>query len=120
MILRMVRIACFSIAALAIGFFGLSLFFSDLGTGESLSSRFVTAAILYFVVGFIIGFFNPGIWMLAGLVAWGGVVLGLLGLTRAGDASLSFLMVTLSIGPALLGGFLASFTAKKLSHRKSS
>lgn len=120
MIFRIVRITGFSIAALVIGFFGLSLFFSDLGPGETFFSRFVTAVILYFVVGLIIGFFNPKVWMLAGLVSWGAVMLGLIGLARQVDVGLSLLMVVLSLGPSLFGGFLASYASKKLLRRKNS
>ena len=120
MIFRIVRIAGFSITALVVGFFGLSLFFSDLGPGETLFSRSVTAVILYFAVGLIIGFFNPKVWILAGLVSWGGVILGVLGLARGEDAGLSLLMVVLSLGPSLLGGFLASYASTKLLRRKSS
>jgi len=40
------RIAGFSIAALVIGFFGMSLSFSDIGPGETFLNRFVMAVIL--------------------------------------------------------------------------
>ena len=107
-----------SMAGMAIGFFSITLFFSDLGPGETLFSRFVIAVILYLVVGLIIGFFNPKAWMLAGLVSWGAVMLGLIGLVRGEDVSYSFLMVVFSLGPSLLGGLLGSYSRKKLSHRK--
>ncbi|MFH1031856.1 MAG: hypothetical protein V1767_04785 [Chloroflexota bacterium] len=77
-----VRIVCFAIGELLLGLFGLSLFFSDPGPGETLLSRFVIAVVLYFTVGLITGFFNPRVWLLAGLVSWGGVMLGLVGLAR--------------------------------------
>jgi hypothetical protein len=120
MTLRIVKTVGFSILALAIGFFSMTLFFSDLGPGETLFSRFVIAVILYLVVGLIIGFFNTKVWMLAGLVSWGTVMLGLIGLVRGEDVSSSFFMVFLSLGPSLLGGFLGSYASKKLIRRKYS
>ncbi len=120
MIFRIVKIAGFSIAALVVGLFGLSLFFSDLGPGETMFSRFATAVIIYFVAGLLIGFFNPKVWLLAGVVGWGGVILGLSGLARGENPVLSLLMVVLSLGPSLLGGFLSSYAAKRLSSRKNS
>lgn len=118
MLLSIVKIAGFSTAALVIGFFGMSLFFSDLGPGETFFSRFVIAFILYLAVGLIIGFFNPDVWMLAALVSWGGVLLGLVSLATLEDPGLSLLMVVLSLGPSLLGGFLASYASKRLLHKK--
>ena len=83
-------------------------------------SRFVIEVILYLVVGLIIAFFNPKMWMLAGLVSWGTVMLGLIGLARGEDVGSSFLMVVLSLGSSLLGSFLGSYVSKKLIHRKLS
>ena len=120
MTLRIVKIVGFSILALVIGFFSMTLFFSDLGPGDTLFSRFVIAVILNLVVGLIIGFFNPKMWMLAGLVSWGTVMIGLIGLVRGEDVGSSFLMVVLSLGSSLLGGFLGSYVSKKLKHRKHS
>lgn len=120
MTLRIVKIVGFSILALVIGFFSMTLFFSDLGPGETLFSRFVIAVILYLVVGLIIGFFNPKVWMLAGLVSWGALMLGLIGLAREEDVGSSLLMVVLSPGPSLFGGFLGSYASKKILRRKHS
>jgi len=63
----------------------LDLLFADLGPGESELSRFLTAAVFFFLSGLFIGYLNPKAWLLAGLNAWGGVFLGLV----AGIASLS-------------------------------
>ena len=120
MIFRIVKIAGVSLAVLVVGFFAMSLFFSDLGPGESLFSRFVTAVIVYFVAGLIIGFFNHKVWILAVLVSWGGVILGLIGLVNGEDVGISLLIIVMSLGPSALGGFLASYAAKKLFHRDDS
>lgn len=114
MILRTVKIAGFSMLALIGGFFGLSLFFSDLGPGETMLSRFITAGILFFLTGLVTGYFNPHIWMLAGLVGWGGVLLGVSGLIRREEILLSLSMLLISLGPAFLGGFLGSFFSRKV------
>lgn len=66
--------------ALLLGFFGLSLLFSDLGPGETWVGRFVALAVLYVVSGLIIGYVNPKLWMLAGLTAWGAVLIGIVAL----------------------------------------
>jgi hypothetical protein len=66
--------------ALALGFFGLSFLFSDLGPGETWTSRFIGLAVLYLGSGFIIGYVNPKLWMIAGLTAWGALLLGIVAL----------------------------------------
>ena len=66
--------------ALVIGLFGLSLLFSDLGPGETWANRVIMLVALYAVSGLIIGYINPKLWMIAGLTAWGTVLLGIVGL----------------------------------------
>jgi hypothetical protein len=69
-----------AVLALALGFFGLSLLFSDLGPGETWASRLTITAVFYFVSGLVVGYVNPKLWMIAGIIAWGSVLLGIVGL----------------------------------------
>lgn len=79
----------FAVIAIILGLIGFSLFFSDLGSQESEVNRIVIIVLFFFVSGLVIGYFNPRIWMLAGLTAWlcvlfgGGVLLR--GATKQGD-----------------------------------
>jgi hypothetical protein len=70
----------FAVLALVLGFFGLSLLFSDLGPGESWTDRLAITAAFYVASGLVIGYLNPKLWMIAGLTAWGAVLLGIVGL----------------------------------------
>ncbi len=60
----------FAAIAIILGLIGFSLFFSDLGSQESEVSRIVTIVLFFFISGLVIGYFNPRIWILAGLTAW--------------------------------------------------
>ncbi len=66
--------------ALALGFVGLSFLFSDLGPGETWAGRFIGLTVLYLGSGLVIGYVNPKLWMIAGLTAWGALLLGIVGL----------------------------------------
>jgi hypothetical protein len=68
------RSLAFAMIALVLGFFGLSLVFSDTGPGESDARRVVVATFFFFLCGFGLGFFNPKAWAVAGLAAWGAVL----------------------------------------------
>jgi hypothetical protein len=65
------------IIAIATGFLGLSMFFSDLGPSESMVFRFSTLVLLYAVGGGAIGALVPRAWYVAILAAWGPVLLTL-------------------------------------------
>jgi hypothetical protein len=67
----------FVVLALVVGFFGSSFVFSDLGPGESATNRVIVATIFFLFCGLVIGFFNPKVWMMAGLCSWGSVMFGL-------------------------------------------
>ncbi|MBI4296496.1 MAG: hypothetical protein HY667_05215 [Chloroflexi bacterium] len=84
--------------------------FSDLGPGQSFAWQLLTAAVFFFVSGLIIGYFNPNTWLLAAIVAWGGVLLTVAFLKEP-TASLPRLVV--SLGPTLLGGYVGGLVGKK-------
>ncbi len=84
--------------------------FSDLGPGQSFAWQLLTAAIFFLVSGLIIGYFNPGIWLLAAIVAWGGVLLAVAFLKEP-TASLPRLIV--SLVPTVLGGYAGGLVGKK-------
>lgn len=105
--------------ALALGFVGLSLLFSDLGPDESAIARFATTTLFYLLAGLIIGLLYPPAWWLAALVAWGGWLLAIGGLLAMVPAMLSgeespplnavlgiVVLLVLPVGLALVGGYL--------------
>lgn len=108
-----IRIIVFAVLGIGLGFFGLSLLFSDLGPGETQASRNATVAIFTFLSGLFMGYFNPKVWFLAGLVAWGGALLGIGGLTSNPVSALGVML--LSLGPALLGGYIGGLIGRKYS-----
>jgi len=118
------------ILAFSLGFFGLALLFSDSSADESGSNRIVVAILFFFLCGVGIGFFNPKMWIISGLTAWGGIFLGgfitLIALPRYGInafgaqeppyISAGLIMFFLPVALALTGGYIG----KQLSqvHRK--
>lgn len=105
---------------LLVGLLGLSMFFADLGPGETLTSRLTQAALLFFLSGALIGYLHNRTWMLAGLVAWGPVLLSLVrlpsavigGIPVSGLAEL-FAFLLLPLGLALAGGYLGALLANR-------
>jgi hypothetical protein len=94
----------FTVVAVLLGFLGLPLFFAD---GPSLSERFVVAAIAYPLFGFVTGYFNTRAWMIAGLAAWGPMLLGILSLISQLSV-LALGLLLLPLGLVLLGGYVGS------------
>ncbi len=121
------KIPAFVALALILGIIGLSTVFSDLGSGESWGMRTLIADIFFFLSGAVIGFFNPKLWMISGLIAWEGVLMGgfltLIALRRHGAGAFSaqespYISVGLMMlfGPiilALLGGFMGRMIREK-------
>lgn len=112
--------------ALALGFVGLSLLFSDLGPDESAIARFATTTLFYLLAGLIVGLLYPPAWWLAALVAWGGWLLGIGGLLATVPAMLSgegslplnavlgiVVLLVLPSGLALAGGFLGRWVRRR-------
>jgi len=62
--------------AMVLGFFGLSLVFSDLGPNESWQIRLSIGVVYFFLCGLGFGFAFPNVWPLAALIAWGGLLFG--------------------------------------------
>ena len=117
MIIRIFKLVISATAAVAVGFFGLSLFFSDLGPAETWLGRFAIAAALFFITGFGIGYFNPGVWLLSALAGWGGTMFGVSGLASPQRLSVAPALLLVSLGAPLLGGYLGSRLWLRLSRR---
>jgi len=79
------------LAALILGLFGLALIFSNLSPNETWSIRVAVAVIYFFLCGLGIGFLSRDFWFIAGLSAWGAVLMGgllvIVALGRHGSAS---------------------------------
>ncbi len=76
-ILPILKLVAFGVFALVVGFFQLAFSISDLGRGETIASRLITAGALSVLSGLVIGYFNPRAWLLAGLAAWATGPLGI-------------------------------------------
>lgn len=94
------------------GFFGLSLLFSDFGPGETPVERGFLVVGFYFFAGLILGFLNPWKWWFAGLVAWGGILIGLFAFFASfGHPKSMLLALGIFLGTpglSVLGGFIAA------------
>ncbi len=109
-----IRIAVFALLALALGFVGLSLLFSDLGPGETFRSRMLVTALFFLLSGLIIGYFNARIWWLGGLVSWGGALLGIVGLLSGlSNIAERLFFLLISVGPAFLGAYLGGLLGRR-------
>lgn len=124
----------FSVLALLFGFFGLALVFSDLGPGESWVVRILVATLFFLISGALIGFLNPNLWMISGLTAWGGLLIGgfiTWGAIRRydrGDAasaqeptniSAGLIMLFLPLTLSLIGGYIGGYIGKRLRQRRT-
>ena len=115
---RIMVIAASVLFALVVGLFGLSLFFSDFGPGETIAVRFLIAGLVFLFSGLVIGLINPRSWLLSGMVGWGGFLLSLLGMFRLEDVPLALLTLVVSLGPAFLGGYTGSLISRKYCLRR--
>jgi len=74
---------------------------------------YVTEAV-YFAAGLTIGLIKPGKWWLAGLTAWGGVLLAVAALFNPVlDSWLIFIFLIASLLPSFVGGYTGSFIGKR-------
>ncbi len=103
------------IIALLAGLLGLSFVFSDPGPGESLMWRLAEAALLFFFSGVLTGYLYSRSWRLAGLAAWGAVLLALASLLSAAGEGLTggelvqlLALLLVPLGLALAGGYLGA------------
>lgn len=120
------KTAAFLFLAFLIGIVGLSLVFSDMGSGESWGVRTLIATAFFFFSGVLIGFFNPKLWMISGVTAWGGVLMGgfltLMAFRKHGADAFNaqeppyifvgVMMLILPITLALMGGFLGKILTR--------
>lgn len=113
---RGLKVALTVLCAVAVGLLGLALVFVDVAPTETAVGRVATGAALFLVAGLAVGFANPEgrAWLLAGLAAWGLVLLGGMGLwlsitsPASGDAGLALLFLLGPLAAALLGGWLGA------------
>lgn len=108
----------FTALALLLGIFGFVFAFSDSGPGEFWLGRALVAALFFFLCGFGFGFFNPGGWAIAGLTAWGCILMGGLivfaairpreniGVIPPPSISAGLILLFIPTGLALVGGYL--------------
>lgn len=102
------------VISIVFGLFGFSLLFSDLGPGETLLSRLLLAALVFLVAGAIIGYLNRKTWLLSGVAGGGGAMLALQTLvSRESDLLQTIVLLAVSPGAALLGGYLGNLLSKK-------
>ena len=120
-----------AILALTLGFFGLALVFSDSGASEEWLVRVLVAALFFFLSGLGIGFINPELWIIAGLSAWGGILMGgfivLMALGRYGSAafdaqeppyiSAGLTMLFVPLGLTLIGGYIGKLLSQMRKER---
>lgn len=100
--------------ALVIGFVGLRLLYSDLGPGETITQRLYITEAVYFTAGLAIGLTSPNKWWLAGLAAWGGVLLAVASLFNpVRDTWLTLIFLIASLLPSFVGGYTGSFIGKR-------
>lgn len=120
-----------SILALILGFLGLALVFSDLETSDGWLARVIVAALFFFLCGLGIGFINPELWIIAGLSAWGGILMGgfivLVSIGRYGSAafdaqeppyiSAGLIMLFIPLGLTLFGGYIGKLLSRVRKER---
>ncbi len=111
--MKILRIVISIIIALGVGFIGLSLLFSDLGPAETIQQRLYITEGIYFAAGLAVGLITPEWWWLAGITAWGGVLLAIGGLFGGTDIRLALIFGVASLIPTFLGGFLGAQIRKR-------
>lgn len=107
---KALRVAITTVMVLIAGLFGFGVFiFSDLGPGETLLSRLLTAAAFFLLCGLLVGYVNSDVWALSLLLAWAEFLLvpvGLLSQPQGWGELLALLSATAL--PSVLGGYLGS------------
>lgn len=121
------------IFALLFGVFGLSMVFSDLGPGEAWWERVLVATFFFFFCGLAVGWFNPRFWIIAGLSAWGGILMGglliLASFSKYGTAafgvqeppyiSAGLMVLFLPLTFSLVGGYVGKLIGQRMAKAKS-
>ncbi|HEY3081302.1 MAG TPA: hypothetical protein VGM69_15520 [Chloroflexota bacterium] len=101
-----------AVVALALGFAGLSLLFSDLGPGEGIGERTAITAGFYALAGLLVGVLSPGSWPLVALTAWAAVLLLPVALVNGPPLEVAQLLLA-TLGAALIGGWLAARLSRR-------
>ena len=115
--------------ALLLGFVGLVLVFSDVGSKETWVLRVAIVTTFFFFAGAAIGFIYPEGWPIAILASWGAVLLGgfivLMALARYGAQAFSAVEppyltsgLTILFGPLLLTA-IGALIGKSLSRGRA-
>lgn len=113
-----------AVLAAVFGAGGFVFLFSDLSPRETIAMRFVIGGLYFLGMGALIGFFHPARWILAGLIGWSGLLMGLpltvaalRGVSMSPDGpylSAALAMLFLPLILSLLGGFLGSRLGNRL------
>ncbi|MCC7307074.1 MAG: hypothetical protein IT173_05895 [Acidobacteria bacterium] len=126
--------AVVTVVAIVLGFVGLVFVFSDPGPGEGWLFRVSITMAFYFLSGVGIGYMHPGGWLIAMLIAWGGVMMGgfivLMAVARYGREAFNaseppfvasgLIMLIGSLGLTFLGGFLGKSLPRRNPRIRSS
>jgi hypothetical protein len=115
-ILKTVNLLCWVSFAIFLGFIGLFMLYP----GTSAFVQLPALAFVYFS-GIGIGYFNPRIWIISGLVGWGGTVLAIISiLGHVVPVSEIAVLLISSVGLSLFGGLLGKQSRQqhRLSARK--
>jgi peptidoglycan/LPS O-acetylase OafA/YrhL len=123
-----VRILLAIVLCLAAGFWGLLVLFSDLPPAQPRAIWFVYLTGGHLLAGFFVGFLLPLRWRFSIAVAWGAIVVGLLGLLSVASRShggstlgvplseeIALTVFALVIVPAAaaMGGYAGSLVGRK-------
>lgn len=113
---RILKIVLTVALALGIGLLGLGIVFADTPFTETATRRLLSGVILFFGSGLLIGLLSPegrG-WLVAGLGAWGLMLLGTTGLwlsvtnPPSADYPLALTYLTGPVSLTLIGGYLGA------------
>jgi hypothetical protein len=112
--------AAFGFVAVMAGAFGMMLLISDLGPGETMAMRVSLTGLFFFLGGLAFGSLNRHYWPAAGLIAWGGIFASLAGVVDQQSSLWSaIVMLALTLGLALVGGFAGARLVAMVSERRS-
>ncbi len=113
-LVRIIKLVLFSIVGVAVGLFGLVLFFSDFAPSETVLSRGLTIFFLFLVSGLVIGYLIPEAWPISGLMAWGAVLVGAVALLGGGGTWLQAVGLLLApLAFAIGSGYLGAWLRRK-------
>ncbi len=114
--MRVLKWLAFGLISAVLGLFSMGLIFlPDLAPGESIYGRLLAALIFFIVSGFIVGWVNPEAWGMAGIMAWGGMLMGVsMLLSREGSLIEGIMLLTLPVLVSLAAGYAGFLARHKL------